>query len=125
MTPATDPQPEVQQVLSVVQSDIEIATDILSGIRGYRVKIYASHAICQLIAACRINSHEAGRVEGVREGVDYAAEKMCDAIASGYPTPTDKHDQCQHGQFGWEDCIACYDEALLAAIRALSKEPTK
>jgi hypothetical protein len=38
------------------------------------------------------------------------------AIVEGYPTPANKRDQCEHGRFGWEDCITCYDNALQAAI---------
>lgn len=31
-------------------------------------------------------------------------------IRKGYDVPADKVDQCDHGKFGWEDCIACYDD---------------
>lgn len=27
-----------------------------------------------------------------------------------------KLDMCDHDKFGFDDCIACYDEALLAAL---------
>lgn len=44
-----------------------------------------------------------------------------DAIASGYPTPASKSDRCEHGRFGWEDCIACYDNALEDALQAIER----
>jgi hypothetical protein len=47
------------------------------------------------------------RVEAVRH-----------VIQQGYQTPANKLDQCEHGKFGWEDCISCYDVALLAALDA-------
>lgn len=36
-------------------------------------------------------------------------------IEEGYPG-TPKAEQCKHGHYGFEECIACYDEALLSAI---------
>jgi hypothetical protein len=45
-----------------------------------------------------------GRVKAVR-----------DCIERGYPT-IGKTDKCQHDCFGFEDCVACYDEALLKAL---------
>jgi|SRR5882672_2526461 len=41
------------------------------------------------------------------------------AIAEGYRVPAIKADQCLHGKFGWEDCIVCYDEALLITAAAI------
>src|SRR5882757_9436315 len=41
------------------------------------------------------------------------------AIAEGYRVPAIKADECLHGKFGWEDCIACYDEALLITVAAI------
>lgn len=39
-------------------------------------------------------------------------------IEGGYPDqPTGVRDQCPHGRFSWEDCIVCYDDALLAALK--------
>lgn len=59
----------------------------------------------------------------VEERVKGKAADMLDAaIARGYATPPIKQDQCEHGKFGWEDCIACYDVALdqiASAIRAM------
>jgi len=52
-----------------------------------------------------------------------SVEAACDlfeaAIRDGYPTPANKVDQCEHGKFGWEDCIACYDEALLTVVEGI------
>ncbi len=47
---------------------------------------------------------------------------MRDAIASGYPSPANKTDQCPHGKFGWEDCIACYDDFLTARLDGFVRE---
>ena len=63
----------------------------------------------------------AGRVQGVMEVIT----RIRDRIGEGYPVPPNKVDQCEHGRFGWEDCIACYDEAIesdLTAIEALLSE---
>lgn len=51
--------------------------------------------------------------ENAAELLGLAANLLRDAVAQGYPTPPNKVDQCEHGKFGWEDCIACYDEKLL------------
>lgn len=53
------------------------------------------------------------------EGVAMACAHFEQAIGDGYPLPADKTTQCAHGQFGWEDCIACYDDALIAKIAAI------
>ena len=42
-------------------------------------------------------------------------------IAGGYDQETE---QCQHGRYRFEDCIACYDEALLSVTAAIRKGPT-
>jgi len=58
--------------------------------------------------------------------LEEAARLLEDAIATGYAAPLNKVDQCEHEKFGWEDCIACYDERLLhvaAAIRQLASSP--
>jgi len=62
------------------------------------------------------------RPDRYREGVEDAARAFEQAIEVGYPTPAAKGDKCEHGQYGWEACIACYDDALtgqIAAIRSL------
>jgi hypothetical protein len=56
---------------------------------------------------------------GERAGIERACDAFDLAIIDGYPTPAHKVDQCTHGKFGWEDCIACYDEALASAIADL------
>ena len=55
----------------------------------------------------------------VARGVEEACAAFEAAIVEGYPTPRDKPDKCEHGQFGWEDCIACYDIALQATVDRL------
>ncbi len=55
--------------------------------------------------------------------LDEAAAKFRDAIGRGYPEPENKRDKCPHDRFGWDDCIACYDEHLEAAILALKANP--
>lgn len=37
-------------------------------------------------------------------------------IVYGYPGQPAKTERCEHGRYGYEDCIECYDRALLAAI---------
>ena len=36
-------------------------------------------------------------------------------IEDGYP-PTPKAEQCSHGQYGYQDCIGCVDDALAALL---------
>jgi hypothetical protein len=60
---------------------------------------------------------------GIHDVVERAAAIMQAAIEQGYPGTGNNADQCKHGRFGFEDCIACYDEFLMAKveeIRALS-----
>ncbi len=51
-----------------------------------------------------------------RERCEAIIADLRDAIASGYPSPPNKTDQCSHGKFGWEGCIACYDDFLTARL---------
>lgn len=51
-----------------------------------------------------------------RERCEAIVAAMRDAIASGYPWPREKVEQCEHGKFKWEDCIACYDDFLEARL---------
>ena len=52
----------------------------------------------------------------VARGVEEACLAFETAISEGYPTPANKRDECEHGKFGWDDCIACYDNALQATV---------
>ena len=61
--------------------------------------------------------------EAVAAERERAAGLLEDAIGKGYATPANKTDQCEHGKFGWEDCIACYDNALLATAQAIRGGP--
>ena len=36
-------------------------------------------------------------------------------IEQGYPEPQGV-EKCPHDRYGWEGCIACYDDALLTAL---------
>lgn len=50
------------------------------------------------------------RLQGKLEAVERV-------ISTGYPDRKLKHGEtCSHGSFGFQDCIGCYDEALLAAL---------
>lgn len=69
----------------------------------------------QAFARHRLTALEQGRIEGARVGLEAAAKMMMRAIADGYPDPEKKTDQCEHGKFGWEDCIPCYDDKLCDA----------
>jgi hypothetical protein len=66
-------------------------------------------------------AYEAGR----RDMREAAGKVFIDWIGEGYEPPKDKTTQCPHGQFGWEDCIACYDEALLGKIETWLALPTE
>lgn len=44
------------------------------------------------------------------------------AIDAGYDSLGDARAQCEHGRFGWEDCIACYDVSLMAVVSRLRME---
>jgi hypothetical protein len=54
---------------------------------------------------------DSGRIEKLEERI--AAVRQ--VIEQGY-SGVGKTDKCQHDKFGFEECIACYDEALLAAL---------
>lgn len=45
------------------------------------------------------------------------------AIENGYEGPSGT-EKCAHGARRWDDCIACYGEALMTAVAAIRKEPT-
>lgn len=55
-----------------------------------------------------------------------AIERTRNVIAFGYPrdgiNPLRNGDTCSHGRLGHEDCIGCYDEALLAAMDGPPKD---
>ena len=50
-----------------------------------------------------------------RERIEARLAAVRHVIESGY-RGVDKADKCSHGRYGFEDCIACYDEALIAAL---------
>lgn len=52
---------------------------------------------------------------------DEICGKIERVIADGYPLPPTSRDQCEHDKFGWEDCIACYNEALFAELAAFAQ----
>lgn len=91
---------------------------------------FAKAALDPLSSAARgldLASLLAPAIDG-REVAERAAVLLEAAIADGYPGPTKKVDQCEHGKYGWEDCIACYDEALtgvVIAIRKLAPTPSE
>jgi len=71
--------------------------------------------MCGALPCDQVNApaSPASEAEMVREA---AAGMLENAVSEGYPTPAEL------AVFGWEDCIACYNEQLLkvsAAIRSL------
>ncbi len=79
------------------------------------------------VKATKVNLADLSASTVRAEALEEAARVLEDAIGRGYSTPVNKIDKCQHDKFGWEDCIACYDDALtltVAAIRALA-EPAR
>ena len=68
--------------------------------------------IKELDAELDIASNEIHRLEAevaaLREGITKLIEE-------GYD-PVPKAEQCSHGQYGYQDCIGCYDEALEALL---------
>jgi hypothetical protein len=58
----------------------------------------------------------ADTIEALLSRVDKLEERVRavqEVIENGYPKPERK---CPHGRFYYEDCISCYDEALLDAL---------
>jgi len=49
------------------------------------------------------------------ERYETALERVRAVVENGYPD-IGKTAKCPHDRFGFEDCIACYDEALLKAL---------
>lgn len=54
-----------------------------------------------------------------RMALEAAAVKLEKAISNGYTPPVLKTDKCEHGRFGWEDCVGCYDDALSECATAI------
>lgn len=76
--------------------------------------------VIAMLTAAFARHRQAALIEGARLERERIAAIMTDAIESGYPTPPNKADKCEHDKYGWEECIACYDEHLFKAIRSLS-----
>jgi hypothetical protein len=114
--------------VEITQADREAAAQIYIWFPALSSSVDAAHKTAQLIRdggadgwnsvrLMRDHRHQAEEAMRTKAG-----DLLRKAIEDGYPTPPDKTTQCEHGQFGWEDCIACYDEQLLkteAAIRSI------
>jgi hypothetical protein len=103
------PQVEAQQVDPTFE-DMKCATAIISQLRGYVVRISKEHSVTHMVARHRAAAFEAGRLEGVRE----AAE-----VAANYAEPNGN----LRTDFnrGYENSAG----KIAHRLRALSKEPTK
>lgn len=66
-----------------------------------------------------VQAFKAHRLAGVAAGREEACQAIEQRIHEGYDVPARKVDQCAHGKFGWEDCIACYDDALEGTLSAI------
>lgn len=104
----------------VTQADREAAADIaaLAGCGGKQVYLICNgsaddHPYVHIIMTHRLAAEAAA--------FEKAAGVLEQAIGDGYETPAVKGDQCVHGRFGWEDCIACYDKELLRTATAIRK----
>lgn len=98
-----------------------VAVIIAQATGTFALDQYPSWAMDAADALARASLLATSAIDG-REVTERAASLLETAIGDGYPAPANKVDQCEHGKFGWEDCIACYDDVLtgvVAAIRAL------
>lgn len=86
-----------------------LAERVVSRTRGYDIKLRDDDSRIAMIT----DALDAARLQGWNECREVAAAMIERAVEGGYPTPAEKADQCEHGKFGWEDCIACYDEVLI------------
>lgn len=50
------------------------------------------------------------------DAIETACAAFEQAISDGYPEPVGKGAKCPHGLYSFEECITCYDEALMARI---------
>lgn len=68
----------------------------------------------RLSAAATLQS-QASLIQGVRNVIERGGFRLVGGaqVADGMLVHGQK---CDHGRFGFEDCIGCYDEALLAAL---------
>lgn len=98
--------------MPVTQADKDVALKICKELR-HIYKECGEKTVLDL--GVLVNAFAAHRLAAL----DEAAEAFRTAIAQGYPTPPKKTETCAHNKFGWDDCIACYDEHLEAAILAL------
>jgi hypothetical protein len=94
---------------TVVRAGCDLSTLKLAMEAEYRPRHFEGNPRTSLHTPT--DRHAEGRIAGLEE----AATAFEKAISEGYLTPANKTDQCEHGKFGWEDCIACYDDALYAA----------
>lgn len=99
----TDADREGDQV-EITQADIDAA--------AYYNRVFPELRITEAFARHRQLGFDQAR--------ELAAKALDDAIDQGYSAPTDGT-ECEHGKFYFEECIACYDEHLRAAIRKLGQ----
>ena len=110
---------------TITQADREAAQDAAfkNGVvmKHWRAEVlrgeHDAHPLVQAFAAPRIAAEEATE----RATIEKVVAEMRDAIEAGYPAPERKVDRCAHGKFGWEDCIACYDDALSARLDTIER----
>lgn len=57
--------------------------------------------------------------EARRKALTLAADHFEEAVRQGYDPPIGAWDQCEHGKSRTDECIACYDERLYAAVAAI------
>jgi len=87
----------------------EVSNDIVARLHG-RARFNRDHAA---IKDAEIQEQAALQIERLRGQI--AAVRS--VIQRGYPDKGLRRDQrCEHERFGFEDCMGCYDEALLTAL---------
>lgn len=62
------------------------------------------------------------RIAAGKQALEEAAKVFTDAIEQGYDPRNQNKGKCEHDKYYFEECIACYDEHLLKAIRKLIDE---
>jgi hypothetical protein len=74
---------------------------------------------------CHEAASELNRLRMENEGLQARLDAVQRVIETGYPsTGLKNNEKCEHGSFGFENCMGCYDEALLAALHPAPPVPT-
>ena len=112
----TTPQVAVERLIERLKR--RIAFQRKHGGNLYYAKVDADDD-AELVTAIESLSSQLAEARGALEATKNVIERGYDRVTHEGRGAAAK---CQHGQFHFQDCIGCYDEALIAAL-TLPPEP--